>query len=52
MEKPWDLEKRVPFDASTVEQTSEDEGVFTGRAAVFGNVDYDNEIIQKGAFSL
>ena len=50
MDKLWDIEKRVPFDAKDVSQSGDDEGVFSGRAAAFGNVDYDNEIIEKGAF--
>ncbi|WP_051412186.1 HK97 family phage prohead protease [Halonatronum saccharophilum] len=40
--------KRVPFELKDFDQET---GIFTGYAAVFGNVDAGGDLIQAGAFS-
>jgi HK97 family phage prohead protease/HK97 family phage major capsid protein len=40
--------KNFQFKAAKVEDS---DGVFEGYAAVFGNVDYDNDVIEPGAFA-
>lgn len=43
--------KDLAFDECEIKFASEDTGTFEGYASVFGNKDFQNDIIEKGAYS-
>ena len=46
--KQWECQKQIPFE---LKEYNEEEGIFTGYAAVFNVVDDGGDIIEPGAFT-